>query len=354
MVNPVSPFFALQEMGRLTKDGMIIYDLTQQEVAYINHPAASLTGLQEQSGLSDIESALQRIHPNEREVVQQQYREARQTTSPEFEFTILCEGTAVMVKCHVYRLPDALVMILRDITRTRQHEDYLLRYSAKKNTLLDTLAHQISGALSLMQHLSAEAGKLLPADAEVNVKTYLNLMEANCLHCIDIINDLMRHEYVESMDIVVRKTKVDVVQIVSIIHQELLQTYSARKITLHSDSDSIQVMTDNVKLLLVINNLTSNALKFSSAEALIFIAIRENDASAAVRVSDQGIGIPEALKPAIFKKQRGGGRAGLNGERSGGIGLSISKNLVELMGGRIWFDSEEGKGSTFYVSLPKD
>jgi two-component system sensor histidine kinase VicK len=245
-------------------------------------------------------------------------------------------------------------VIIHDITHVRRHEDYLVKYGAKKNTLLDNLSHQISGALSLMQHLSFEAGKLLHADAEINVKTYLNLIEANCLHCVDIINDLMRHEHVESADIVVKKTKVDVVQIASIIHQELLQSYSARKILLQSSSPSIQIMTDNVKLLQVINNLTSNALKFTDPEGLIFISIQEHEHEVIISVADQGMGIPDSLKPLIFQKQPGGGRPGLNGERSIGIGLSLCKKLVNLMDGRIWFDSEEGKGSTFYISLPRN
>jgi two-component system sensor histidine kinase VicK len=249
---------------------------------------------------------------------------------------------------------EALVIIVRDITRIRQLEDYLVKYGAKKNTLLDNLAHHISGALSLMQHLSIEATKLLRSDVEINVRTYLNLMEANCLHCIDIINDLMRHEHLESTDIEVKKTKVDVVQIVSIIHQELLQSYSARKIILQSASPSIQIMADNVKLLQVVNNLASNALKFTDPEGLIFISIQESEHEVIISVADQGIGIPDSLKPFIFQKQPGGGRIGLNGERSIGIGLSLCKNLVDLMGGRIWFESEEGKGSTFYISLPKD
>jgi two-component system sensor histidine kinase VicK len=103
----------------------------------------------------------------------------------------------------------------------------------------------------------------------------------------------------------------------------------------------------------VVNNLTSNAIKFSDAKDPIVISILIQDDNVIVSVADKGIGIPENLKPLIFEKHFGAGRKGLNGERSIGLGLSICKNLTKLLGGEIWFESEEGQGSTFYFRLPQ-
>jgi two-component system sensor histidine kinase VicK len=70
-------------------------------------------------------------------------------------------------------------------------------------------------------------------------------------------------------------------------------------------------------------------------------------------VEDDGIGIPRHLQPLIFHKYTPAGRTGLQGEKSLGVGLSIVKTLVELMKGTIRFESEENKGTTFFVTFPK-
>jgi two-component system, OmpR family, sensor histidine kinase VicK len=354
-MTPAQPsLFTLQDMGRLSKDGMIIYDLTQRRVVYLNEPAVNFTGLKEQSGPGDIETALYKLHPDDRELLRARYAELITKPDSELEVALITGKKETILRCQIHRLSDAaLVVMLHDITLRKHHEEYLVKYGTKKNTLLDNLTHHISGALNLMRHLSSEAEKHLNGAAEENVRTYLNLMQSNSQHCLDVINDLLRNEHRESEELTVNKTRSDVVQIVNFIYQELQQVYNDRKIRLYTMSPSIHILTDEIKLLQVINNLASNALKYSRPDEVISIGIHEDPDEVIVSVKDQGIGIPEALKPQIFQKQPRGGRTGLNGERSRGIGLSICKTLTELMGGRIWFESEEGKGSTFYVGFPK-
>jgi two-component system, OmpR family, sensor histidine kinase VicK len=350
-----SSLYTLQEMGRLSKDGMVIYDLAKQRIVYINEPAASLTGLCEQAGPAEIDTALYKVHPDDRELLRTHYAELILKPDAEVEFALIAGKKEMITCCQTYRISDsALLVILRDTTLRKQHEEYLVKYGAKKNTLLDNLTHHLSGALNLMRHLSSEAEKHVSGTGQENIRTYLSLMQANSQHCLDVINDLLRNEHRESEELTVNKTRGDVVQIVNFIYQELQQVYTDRKIRLYSMSPSMHILTDEIKLLQVINNLLSNALKFSRPDEVISIGIHENAEEVIVSVKDQGIGIPETLKPQIFQKQPlGTGRIGLNGERSTGLGLSICKTLTELMGGRIWFESEEGKGSTFYVAFLK-
>jgi two-component system sensor histidine kinase VicK len=150
----------------------------------------------------------------------------------------------------------------------------------------------------------------------------------------------------------VKQTRADVLEIISFVLQELKKSYPDRRFLFDSPPGPVYIDTDEVKLLQVVNNLASNAVKFTLPEKLIsFIVTRREDA-VAIEVRDEGIGIPDTLRPYIFDRFSKAGRIGLHGERSFGLGLSICRRLVTLMGGLLWADSEEGKGSSFYLLLP--
>lgn len=102
----------------------------------------------------------------------------------------------------------------------------------------------------------------------------------------------------------------------------------------------------------VMENLLSNALKFTKANDTVTISIGSEGHSALISVTDTGIGIPQHLKEQLFTPFTKAGRPGTANEKSIGLGLSIVKNLVELHNGTIECESDVGKGSTFTVKLP--
>ncbi|RZK35204.1 MAG: ATP-binding protein, partial [Hymenobacter sp.] len=102
-----------------------------------------------------------------------------------------------------------------------------------------------------------------------------------------------------------------------------------------------------------VNNLISNAIKFTRDGSSITLSLEERPEKVMIIVSDNGIGIPERFHAALFDKFSPAGRTGLNGEPSVGLGMSIIKTIVEWHEGRIWFESEETKGTTFYIEIAK-
>ena len=111
------------------------------------------------------------------------------------------------------------------------------------------------------------------------------------------------------------------------------------------------VLADRNKMWRVLNNLLTNAIKFSPEKSVIRVTAVQREHSLLISVTDTGIGIPENIRDKIFDAF-GTGRTGTQGERSFGLGLSICRQIVEAHGGSIWFESETGRGTTFYVSLP--
>ena len=101
----------------------------------------------------------------------------------------------------------------------------------------------------------------------------------------------------------------------------------------------------------VIDNLVSNALKFTPAGGQISVGLREQAGRVVLTVKDTGIGIPEALQPSLFEKFSPSARSGVSGETSTGLGLYITRQIVQLHCGKLWMESQEGTGTCFFVEL---
>src|SRR5690606_9141702 len=121
------------------------------------------------------------------------------------------------------------------------------------------------------------------------------------------------------------------------------------------NSHPVVIMANREKLWRVASNLIANAVKFSPPGEQIDVLLEVNPNHVCVSVSDRGIGIPEHLRSKIFDMVTEAKRPGTQGEQPFGLGLAISKHIVEAHGGRIWFESNvaRGKGTTFFVELPR-
>ena len=104
----------------------------------------------------------------------------------------------------------------------------------------------------------------------------------------------------------------------------------------------------------VINNLISNSIKFTHDGGIISVSIEDKQDTVLFTVADNGIGIPAKYHDKLFDKFTKARREGLKGEPSTGLGMSIIKTIVEWNDGKIWFDSKENEGTTFYIELPKE
>jgi signal transduction histidine kinase len=109
---------------------------------------------------------------------------------------------------------------------------------------------------------------------------------------------------------------------------------------------------DREKLWRVFSNLINNAIKFSREGGVIIVTMQVHDSNVIIAVHDHGIGIPENFKSRIFSSPETSNRQGTSGEASFGLGLSISRQIITLHHGKIWFESMPGQGASFYVSLP--
>jgi CheY-like chemotaxis protein len=117
------------------------------------------------------------------------------------------------------------------------------------------------------------------------------------------------------------------------------------------DTDVGSVYSDQLRLKQILLNLVTNAVKFTPDGGTVVVRARRSDTEIRISVTDTGVGVPEADRERIFESFQQGGR-GSSREEGTGLGLTLSRRLVELLGGRMWLESEVGRGSTFGFTLP--
>jgi len=113
------------------------------------------------------------------------------------------------------------------------------------------------------------------------------------------------------------------------------------------------VYADEAMLNSILRNLLSNAVKFTARGGKIFVGVKNSkNNSVEISIKDTGIGMPVDLTEKLFKMEEKVGRKGTAGEESTGLGLLLCKEFVEKNGGKIWVESKENEGSTFYFTIP--
>jgi signal transduction histidine kinase len=156
------------------------------------------------------------------------------------------------------------------------------------------------------------------------------------------------------MGIKVDFQKVDVVEIVrnTIDHMRPLATNGQVILTSDFSEETLPVLGSAIQIDRAISNLLGNAIKFTPSGGLVKILAGLEDSQVVVRVIDTGPGIPLALQSKLFQKFSKLNRAATKEREGHGLGLAITKSIIDAHKGRVWVESQEGKGSTFAFSLP--
>jgi signal transduction histidine kinase len=129
---------------------------------------------------------------------------------------------------------------------------------------------------------------------------------------------------------------------------------AGRGIELRTELDPAidQLEADERKVKQIVLNLLTNAVKFTSSGGRVTLETKHDGAGAVVSVRDTGVGIAPVDQARVFEEFTQAGTAATSGQEGTGLGLALSRRLVELHGGKIWVESEPGKGSTFSFTLP--
>ncbi len=217
-----------------------------------------------------------------------------------------------------------------------------------KSQLLGLVAHDLRNPIAAVESL---AMMMEMDEIDEDTQDSLNLMKASCVKARTIIDELLEAARNENtIEFKTQKTELNKF-LIDVVNMWKIQK-DTQNIELISRVSPAYALLNLEKFQRVLDNLIGNALKFSKSNLKVDVIISKVGSTLLIEVKDRGIGIPKEKLPIIFDPFTKAGRAGLNGEQSTGLGLSIVKQIVEKHNGSIKVESEEGKGSTFSISLP--
>ncbi|WP_114780669.1 PAS domain-containing sensor histidine kinase [Botryobacter ruber] len=349
----------LQQLGNSSRKIIFAFDVASTRFTYLSRAAESLFAgdlhifLQQPYTLPDV------VHPEDSMVVTNCFNNLLQGKPINTQFRLQLPGLSTKVICAeaapLYDETGSLsgvTGIAEDITDRAEHTAYLLEYAQKKDTALEILAHDLRGPISIIQSVSGALETDHQRQNYSELTNYTHFIGKACETCISLILDILSEEHLKSPGIVVNKQRIDLVEKVRDVAEMFAMNKSIKqKITLIAPA-KVFADVDVIKLDQILNNLISNSIKFTKPDGTITLALEEEEHSVLLKITDNGIGIPQDMQPYLFDKYTRASRTGLHGEQARGIGLSIIRDLVEVQGGKIWCESKEGEGSTFSIRLP--
>lgn len=240
------------------------------------------------------------------------------------------------------------LIILHDITREKVIE-------RTKTEFVSIAAHQLRTPLSAIKWtlemlLSGDLGEITSEQREFIQKSY----DSN-ERMIDLINDLLNVTRIEEGRYVFRQEVLDITELLDSILASYETMIKQKEITVKFNKPRRRlpnIVADKEKLELAISNLIDNAVKYSSRQGKIYIDLVGDGEKIRLSVKDAGVGIPEDQQKRIFSKFFRGANVMKLETEGNGLGLFIAKNIVDAHEGKIWFESKEGEGSTFFVEIP--
>ncbi|OGU55239.1 MAG: hypothetical protein A2V66_01090 [Ignavibacteria bacterium RBG_13_36_8] len=223
-----------------------------------------------------------------------------------------------------------------------------------KSRFLRMAAHDLRNPIAAIISSANFLLEITDQKLSENELEYFELIDRSGNFVLQLLNELLDLEVIESGNLQLNLEKLDLVKSIQrniSFHKSFAEKKSI-VIDFKSQDKQVIVDIDQVKIDQVLNNLISNAIKFSHPESHILLNVSKKENEAVVSVTDKGQGIPKEEFGKLFKPFGKTSVRATRGEESTGLGLSIVKKIIESHNGKVWVESVVEKGSTFYFSLP--
>ncbi len=337
-------------------DGILALD-SQNRIQDINRAAISILGIRNKDviGYPAVSSGSARVHLlnsiiNNNPLVQIETGSNNETK------------TYHIIKQPVKNQPGSRLVIISDITALKKTEKELIKAKEHaeesdrlKSAFLANMSHEIrtpmNGILGFTELL-----KMSDITSEQQ-QAYLDIIKKGGERMLNIINDIIDISKIESGQMQVYISRININEQIETLSSFFMPEAEAKGIQLKhkkelSDDESV-IRTDPDKVYAILTNLVKNAIKFTR-EGFVEFGYEKKDGFLEFFVRDSGMGIRPEQQEFIFERFRQGSDSLTRNYEGTGLGLSISKAYVQMLGGKIWFESDYGTGSVFSFNLPYD
>jgi len=238
--------------------------------------------------------------------------------------------------------------------KLQEQNEELQKVNRIKNEFISVTSHQLKTPLATtklnLEIFGLKFQKQIPAEANTMVE---NLTNTNN-QLIKLVEELLDIARIEDSRLKIDIEPLDIVAMVKQMVSEFKPLADKRSIKVVEDYEVIPPLNFDRNILSKgIANFVSNGIKYNREKKNLWVSVKSNAEGVLIAVKDEGIGVPEAEKPKIFQKfYQATNAAAASFESSTGLGLYITRTSIETLGGKVWFEAEENKGSTFFIQLP--
>ena len=228
-----------------------------------------------------------------------------------------------------------------------------------KTSFLNNMSHDIRTPMNAIVGFTALASSHI--DNKEQVEDYLSKISISSQHLLSLVNDVLDMSRIESGKMTLEETEVHLPDLIHEMHLIIQANVSAKQLDLFIDTQDViheDIITDKLRLNQVFLNILSNAIKFTpSGGSISFRVIEkplltEDMTSFEFRIKDTGIGMSDEFRKNIFEAFTREKTSTVSGIQGTGLGMAITKNIVDMMGGTIDVNSSEGNGTEFIVTIP--
>ncbi len=240
-----------------------------------------------------------------------------------------------------------------DVTEIKDNELKLIALNATKDKFFSIIAHDLRSPFNSLLGFTELLEKELPTMNRDEIQKIAVTMRKSVNNAYSLLENLLEWSRLQRGMIPFNPEPILLMPKVLANTVFVIDSANKKEITLNYDiPDGLKVYADENMLGGILRNLTSNAVKFTSKGGIVTVAAKSGDNAVECSVSDTGIGMNQQMKENLFNLDVNTSRKGTEKEPSNGLGLLICNEFVVKHGGRLWLESEEGLGSTFYFTLP--
>ncbi|HLY18667.1 MAG TPA: response regulator [Bryobacteraceae bacterium] len=270
--------------------------------------------------------------------------------------------------------PGALLEINRDITQRKQAEEAVAELNTKlaatnkelelrnheveranrlKSEFLASMSHELRTPLNAIIGFSDLLAEQTAGALSAKQQRFVSHIQQGARHLLALINDILDLSKVEAGRLELNRENISVAGVLTEVLTSIRPAAAAKNIAVHSSiGPDVSVFADRIRFKQILFNLLSNAVKFTPDAGKIWVEAAERRGRLTISVSDTGLGIPIEEQEAIFDAFHQAGATTKGVKEGTGLGLAITKRLVEEHGGRVWVESEPGKGARLSFTIP--
>ena len=358
-----------QKLSLNVDDVFLMLDAKTYQADYVSPNAERLLGITEAEIRRDV-CVLGKLHPEKSE---KNYLEGIQVHEQrDWDFEYIHQQTGELRWFHTVAMGSEIIgkkkyiLVMSDRSADRKMNQALAEAvhvaetaSKAKSTFLSNMSHDIRTPMNAIIGFTTLA--LSNIDNTQRVRDYLGKILSSSNHLLSLINDILDMSRIESGKIHLEETAVSLSDVLHDLKTIISGQIHAKQLELYMDAMDVaneDVYCDKTRLNQVLLNLLSNAVKFTPAGGTVSVRLKQlpeavkGCALYEIRVKDNGIGMSQEFAQKIFSPFERERTSTVSKIQGTGLGMAITKNIVEMMGGTIEVQTEQGKGTEFIVRLP--